>query len=290
MHYLVPGGDRCDRGDGKIEGKIVMYMKASIRWIKKETRDTSTYCLKLKEKFIFRPGQFSMLYVPGIGEAPISISSSPAAPEILHTVRVAGDVTTSLSQLGTGDTILLRGPYGSGWPMEELRDRTLVVVAGGLGIAPLRPVLKEVMRKDYGLNGKPVILYGCKSPKDIIFRDEFPRIRDAFDVCLTVDKADPEMIWRGETGFVPDVIGKINFDPLKSVVFICGPEVMMKSSVNKLLGRGVPPEKIYLSMERNMNCGMGVCGHCMFGPFFICKYGPVLRYSDIRDFIDEREL
>ncbi|KPK01632.1 MAG: hypothetical protein AMK71_04835 [Nitrospira bacterium SG8_35_4] len=269
---------------------MLMYVQASIRWIKKETRDTSTYCLKLKEKFIFHPGQFNMLYVPGIGEAPISISSSPAAPEILHTVRVAGDVTTALTRLTEGDTIVLRGPYGSGWPMDELRDRTLVVIAGGLGIAPLRPVMKEVMRKDYGLNSRPVILYGSKSPKDIIFRDEFPRFRDVFDVHLTVDKADPEMIWRGDTGFVPDVIGKINFDPLTSVAFICGPEVMMKSSITKLLGRGIPAEKIYLSMERNMNCGRGICGHCMFGPFFVCREGPVFRYSEIRDFIDAREL
>lgn len=110
-----------------------MYVKASIRWIKKETRDTSTYCLKLKEKFIFLPGQFNMLYVPEIGEAPVSISSSPFAPELLHTIRVAGDVTTALSMLAEGDIILLRGPYGSGWPMEELKDRTLVVIAGGLG-------------------------------------------------------------------------------------------------------------------------------------------------------------
>jgi len=267
-----------------------MYRNASIRWIKKETRDTATYCLKLKEKLLFLPGQFNMLYIPGIGEAPFSISSSPSAPELLHTVRVAGDVTTALSQLGEGDTIFLRGPFGSGWPMEELRDRTLVVIAGGLGIAPLRPVLKEVMKKDYGLSSKPVVLYGSKSPKDIIFRDEFPRFRDVFDVYLSVDKADPEMIWRGETGFVPDVLDRVDFAPLKSVAFICGPEIMMKSSVSKLLGRGVPPEKIYLSMERNMNCGRGLCGHCMFGPFFICKDGPVLRYSDIGDFIDVREL
>jgi len=267
-----------------------MYMQASIQWIKKETRDTSTYCLKLKEKFVFQPGQFNMLYVPGIGEAPISISSSPSAPELLHTIRVAGDVTTALSRLAEGDTILLRGPYGTGWPMEELRDRTLVVIAGGLGIAPLRPVLKEVMRKDYGLNSRPLILYGSKSPKDIIFRDEFPRFRDSFDVYLSVDKADPEMIWRGETGFVPDVIDTVHCAPLRSVAFICGPEVMMKSSITRLLARGVPAEKIYLSMERNMNCGRGICGHCMFGPFFVCKDGPVMRYSDIRDFIDEREL
>ena len=220
LHYVVSGGDRCDRRDGKAEGKIAMYMQASIQWIKKETRDTSTYCLKLKEKFVFQPGQFNMLYVPGIGEAPISISSSPSAPELLHTIRVAGDVTTALSRLAEGDTILLRGPYGTGWPMEELRDRTLVVIAGGLGIAPLRPVLKEVMRKDYGLSSKPVILYGCKSPKDIIFRDEFPRFRDVFDVYLSVDKADPEMIWRGETGFVSELISKINVDPLKSVAIV----------------------------------------------------------------------
>lgn len=267
--------------------------EATIKWIKKETRDTSTYALKINSKEIqrsygFRPGQFNMLYIPGVGESPISISSSPSDKELTHTIRVAGDVTTSISKLKPGDTILMRGPFGSSWPIEEVEESSLMVIAGGLGIAPLRSVLREIIKRRFKKKG--FILYGAKTPKDIIFRDEFPRYRDGFDVFLTVDKADPEEYWKGNIGKVTDLFDKLNFDPLNTVVFICGPEIMMQSCIKELIIRGVAGEKIFLSMERNMNCGVGICGHCMFGPKFICKDGPVFRFSEIEEFLGVKEI
>lgn len=267
-----------------------MYQNATIRWIKRETRDTATYALSVKGRFYFTPGQFNMLYVPGIGEAPISISSSPEEHELLHTVRIAGDVTTAISRLNVGDTVLFRGPFGLGWPMDELKDRPLMIIAGGLGIAPIRSVIRGIVMSRMGFSRRPILLYGSKTPKDIIFRDEIPRFRDAFDVLLSVDRADPEMVWREHTGLVTDLIEMVYFEPLNSVVFVCGPEVMMKNTIMRLLSRGVPAEKIYLSMERNMNCGMGVCGHCLFGPKFVCKDGPVFRYSKVMDLLEEGEI
>ncbi|WP_333654404.1 FAD/NAD(P)-binding protein [Dissulfurispira sp.] len=276
--------------------------EATIRWIKKETRDTATYALKINSReiqrtYTFKPGQFNMLYIPGIGEAPISISSAPTDHEIMHTIRIAGDVTTYISRLNAGDVIGVRGPFGSSWPLEEIEDRDLMIIAGGVGIAPLRSVIRHILMSGGGKKspsrtpiGKKFILYGAKTPKDMIFRDEFPRYMDAFQVFLTVDKADPEEYWRGEVGLITGLLNKVSFNPLNTVVFTCGPEVMMQSMTKDLILRGVPGEKIFISMERNMNCGMGVCGHCMFGPKFVCKDGPVFRFTDIEGFLGVKEI
>jgi NAD(P)H-flavin reductase len=266
--------------------------EATIRWIKRETRDTSTYALSINSKEIqkvykFKPGQFNMLYIPGIGESPISISSAPSDKELTHTIRVAGDVTTAISKLKAGDIIGVRGPFGTGWPMDEIEDRFLLVIAGGLGIAPLRSVFRELSK---GSKKIGALLYGAKTPKDVIFRDELPRYRDFFDLFLTVDKADPEEYWRGHVGIVTDLLGKVTFNPLNTIVFVCGPEVMMQNVISTLILRGVPAEKIFLSMERNMNCGMGTCGHCMFGPKFVCKNGPVFRFSDVEELLGVKEI
>jgi len=276
--------------------------EATIRWIKKETRDTATYALKINSReiqrsYVFKPGQFNMLYIPGIGEAPISISSAPTDHEIMHTIRIAGDVTTYISRLNAGDVIGVRGPFGSNWPLEEIEDRDLMIIAGGVGIAPLRSVIRHILMSKMGKKspsrtpiGRKFILYGAKTPKDIIFRDEFPRYMDAFQVFLTVDKADPEEYWRGEVGLITGLLNKVSFNPLNTVVFMCGPEVMMQSMTKELILRVVPGEKIFISMERNMNCGMGVCGHCMFGPKFVCKDGPVIRFTDIEWFLGVKEI
>lgn len=281
--------------------------EAKIKWIKKETRDTATYALRIRSREIekaysFAPGQFNLLYVPGIGEAAISISSAPSDHDLTHTIRVAGDVTTAISRMEAGDVIGIRGPFGKGWPIEEVEDRDLMIVAGGVGIAPLRPLIRHLFRDRAeqkhrkGVHGGKVssptrlILYGSKTPKDIIFRDEFPRYRDIFDIFLTVDKADPEEYWRGDIGLVTGMLNKAPFNPLNTVVFMCGPEVMMQALIKDLLMRGVPGEKIFLSMERNMNCGMGVCGHCFFGPKFVCRDGPVFRFTDIEGFLGMKEL
>lgn len=276
--------------------KLIPF-QAEIKWIKKESRDTSTYAFKILDKeiqkrFKYAPGQFNMLSVAGIGEAPISFSSAPSDHDLTHTIRVAGDVTTAISKLNDGDFIGIRGPFGKGWPLSELYDRELLIIAGGLGIAPLRSVIREILnkhRKDF-LKKPPVIIYGSKTPKDILFRNEFPRYKDLFDTMLVVNFADPEEYWKGETGIVTDALRKITFNPLNTVVFMCGPELMMQSTIKELLISGVAGEKIFLSMERNMNCGMGICGHCLFGPKFICKDGPVFKYSDIEDFLGIKEI
>jgi len=276
-----------------------MPFEATIKWIKKETRDTFTSALKINSRemqraYRFIPGQFNMLYVPGIGEAPISISSSPLDHDLMHTVRVAGDVTTALSGLRAGDVIGMRGPFGSGWPLEETEDLDLLIVAGGLGIAPLRSVARHILKthasKKRDAHPRRMLLYGAKTPKDIVFRDEFPRYRDIVEVFLTVDRADPEEYWRGETGLVTKLFDRLSIDPLCTIAFVCGPEIMMQTSVRELNLRGVPEERIFLSLERNMNCGVGLCGHCFFGPKFVCKDGPVFRFSEIEGLMGIKEL
>lgn len=269
--------------------------EAAIKWIKRETRDTATYALKIRNNDIqkayrFQPGQFNMLYFPGIGESAISISSGTSDHDLLHTMRVAGDVTTAISKLGAGDVIGVRGPFGRGWPMEEAENRDLMIIAGGVGIAPLRSVIRHIYSSRKSCPGKDIILYGVKTPKDIIFRDEFPRYRDVFQVLLTVDKADPEEYWKGEVGLVTKLLDKVDFKPLGTTVFLCGPEIMMQVTIRELLLRGVPGEKIFLSMERNMNCGMGICGHCLFGPKFVCRDGAVFKYTDIEEFMGVKEV
>jgi NAD(P)H-flavin reductase len=263
---------------------------AAITWIRKETRDTWTLSLKVRDRNIekayrFLPGQFNMLSLPGIGESAVSISSGTADRGMLHTVKVAGDVTTALCNLNEGDVVGVRGPFGTGWPMEELENRNVLIIAGGVGIAPLRSVIRSLVSKRRSCPGNDIILYGAKTPKDIVYRDEYPRYRDLFQVFLTVDKADPEEYWKGGKGPVTNLLAKASFDPLGTTVFLCGPEVMMKSAIRELLFRGVPGEKIFLSMERNMNCGMGLCGHCMFGPKFVCKDGAVFKYTDVERFL-----
>lgn len=276
-----------------------MPFDATIKWTKKETRDTFTCAIRInngdiQREYRFFPGQFNMLYVPGIGEVPISISSSPLDHDIMHTVRVAGDVTTALSRLRTGEVIGMRGPFGRGWPLEEAEDLDLLIVAGGLGIAPLRSVARHIMKthaaKKRVDHPRRMLLYGAKTPKDIIFRDEFPRFKDVFDVFLSVERADPEEYWRGEIGMVTKLFDRLSLDPVCTIVFVCGPEIMMQTSVRELILRGVPAERILVSMERNMNCGIGMCGHCFFGLKFVCKDGPVFRFSDIEGLMGIKEL
>jgi NAD(P)H-flavin reductase len=237
----------------------------------------------------FAPGQFNMLTVFGVGEAPISFSGDPGEPEhLLHTVRGVGAVSNALAELHPGAAIGLRGPFGVGWPIEEARGRDVVIVAGGIGLAPLRPLLYGLLaeRECYG---KIVLLYGTRSPDDILFRTELQRWRRRFDleVEVTVDHAATD--WRGHVGVVTKVIPRAQFDPLESTAFVCGPEVMMRFAIKALEDAGVGDNSIYLSMERNMKCAVGLCGHCQFGPTFICKDGPVFRYDRVRHLLALKE-
>ncbi len=237
----------------------------------------------------FAPGQFNMLYAFGAGEAAISISGATDAPHFVHTIRDVGAVSGAIAALKAGATIGVRGPFGSSWPLESAQGADVLFVAGGLGLAPLRPAIYNVLA-DRPRYGRVVILFGSRYPKDMLYRRELQRWRRRLDVDIEVIVDHANADWHGNVGVVPALIRRVAFDPHDTVAMICGPEVMMRFSVNALLEAGVSPQRIHLSMERNMKCAVGLCGHCQFGPAFICKDGPVMRYDRIADILAVREI
>lgn len=258
-----------------------------------ETHDTFTLELEPafgRPHFAFNAGQFSMLYAFGVGEVPISISGDPDKPQVLvHTTRAVGAVTEAMRRLKKGDLIGVRGPFGTSWPMSKARGCDVVLIAGGIGLAPLRPALYYILsrREEYR---QVALLYGMRTPQDMLYDKELEHWRGRFDVevGITVDRATAG--WHGSVGVVTRLISKAPFDPHNTVAMVCGPEIMMRYAVMDLQKRGVPDESIYVSMERNMKCGIGLCGHCQFGPVFICKDGPVFSYDQIRDWLRKREI
>ncbi len=238
----------------------------------------------------FATGQFNMLYVFGVGEVPISISGDPAKPEkLVHTTRAVGAVTKAMRKLKVGDVMGVRGPFGSAWPLEQARGKDVVIAAGGIGLAPLRSTMYRLIaeRDQYG---KIVLLYGARTPADILYRRELERWRAQLDleVYVTVDNATDA--WHGSVGVVTKLVARASFDPQKMVAMICGPEIMMRFTVAELEKRGVAAEQMYISMERNMKCAVGFCGHCQYGPHFICKDGPVFQYRHIQGLFTTREV
>jgi NAD(P)H-flavin reductase len=238
----------------------------------------------------FAPGQFNMLTVFGVGEVAISLSGDPVEPRrLVHTIRAVGPVSAALTRLSAGDVLGLRGPFGMGWPMAEAAGRDVIIVAGGLGLAPLRPALYRLLaeRPRYG---KIALLYGARSPADILFRHELESWRRRLDVDIevTVDHAPSD--WRGHVGVVTTLIGRADFDPLHAIALVCGPEVMMRFAIAALGEAGVTDDAIYLSMERNMKCAVVFCGHCQFGTVFICRDGPVFRYDRVRGLLAVKEI
>jgi len=249
-----------------------------------ETRDTFTLDL------IPASGIFNMLYLFGVGEVPISISGNPADGEkIVHTTRKVGLVTGAMKQLKKGMLLGVRGPFGTHWPTEVSRGKDILIVAGGIGLAPLRPALYRIL-SDRNLYGRVVLLYGTRSPEDILFKNELKKWRSQFDleVYVTVDRASER--WRGNVGVVPNLITKAPFDPTEVVAMVCGPEIMMRFAVNALQKRGVDSDQIYISMERKMTCAIGLCADCQMGAKFVCKDGPVFRHDEVAAFMDRWEL
>ena len=238
----------------------------------------------------FTPGQFNMLYAFGTGESAISISGDPAEPgTLVHTIRRVGTVTSALSTLQPGDTLGVRGPFGTGWPMERLAGRDLVFVAGGIGIAPLRPVILHALAHRER-HGRIVILAGARSPDDLIFSpdlDAWTR-NDAIITRVSVDHATPA--WPRNVGVVTSLIPKVSFDGENAIAMICGPEIMMRYAMLALREHGLRETDIFLTMERNMKCAIGFCGHCQLGPDFVCRDGPVFRYDQIKFWFSQREL
>ena len=238
----------------------------------------------------FAPGQFDMLYAPGVGEAAISISSDPADPATRsHTIREVGWVTRALSRLEAGDVLGVRGPFGRAWPLESAHGRDLVLVAGGIGLAPLRPAILTALRERDRFR-RFVLVVGARRPEDLPFADDLAAWEQdpAVDLAVTVDSADAA--WTGNVGVVTKLLPGAAFDPDDAVVLTCGPEVMMRFAARAVLDRGVPQDRVHVTLERTMRCGVGTCGHCQLGPWLVCRDGAVFAWPDVADLLDVREL
>jgi NAD(P)H-flavin reductase len=260
-----------------------------VRRYRRETEDTFTLAIDMPAGCSFAPGQFHMLYVFGVGEIPISIGGGSAERrELIVTIRAVGSVTTAMSRLRDGSALGLRGPFGSSWPLEAAEGTDVVLVAGGMGLVPLRPVVQQILkhRRRYG---RVTLLYGARTPRDMLFFKELEKWRGRFDcqVQVTVDQAD--LSWHGHVGVVTTLFNQVELDPSRTIGMICGPEVMMRFTLREFGRRGVPDDRLYLSMERNMQCAVGLCGHCQFGPSFVCMDGPVFRFDRIKTFFNVRE-
>lgn len=259
------------------------FVITGLNW---ETGDGDIYTWQLEacdgKPFEFQPGQFNMLYAHGQGEVPISISGDGEAGELVHTTRAVGGVTKGMAHLKVGDVVGVRGPFGSSWPIAEARGRDLIIITGGVGLPPLRPVIYHVLRhrEHYG---RVYLLYGARSPLDLVYRAQVEswHQQQQIKVLLTVDKAVGQ--WQGNIGVVPQLLSQVEVDNNNVCVMMCGPEVMMHFSQLALQKMGIDNQNVYVSMERNMKCAIGHCGHCQWGPHFICKDGPIFRFDQIRD-------
>ena len=266
---------------------------ARVLQVDKETHDTFTLSLEAGNGNghpSFAPGQFSMLYVFGVGELPISISGDPEEPgRLVYTVRSVGKATNALVTKTAGESLGVRGPFGTSWPMTKARGKDIVVIAGGIGLAPLRPAIYHILRHrgDYK---RLIVLYGARTPRDMLYRKQLAAWAYLPDtqILTTVDYGG--LSWRGNVGVVTTLFRHVRLQPNKTVALICGPEIMMRYVVRELESRGVGPADTYLSMERNMKCAVGFCGHCQLGPYFACKDGPVFPLSRMRDWIGKYEL
>ncbi len=253
---------------------------------RQETPDTVTYAFAFPEEargqFRFDPGQFTMLSLFGVGEAPISISGFDRERDaILHTIRHVGNVTHSISRLKEGDVVQLRGPYGTGWPLKEAEGRYLVFLTGGIGLAPLVPAI-DYAWQNRGLYEGIEVLFGARTPKDRLFEPELAAWKQAGTrVQEAVDMVPEGQEWDRHVGFVIELIPDIQAHPDDVVVFMCGPEIMMKVAARLLKQWGLKSEQLHVSLERRMKCGMGTCGNCQIGPFFVCKDGPVFNLRSL---------
>lgn len=260
---------------------------AEIVGVVKENEITKRFYLRVDDFPEFKPGQFNMLYVFAQGESPISISSW--RKDLLeHTVRLAGDITEDLFNMKEGDKVGVRGPFGSHFPIESYKGKDVILVAGGLGFASVKPVVEYVCsrREEYG---KVYLLVGARTPAGLLYKDSYEEWeKGGVEVLLTVDKPDEK--WKGHVGVVTTLFDFVDVDPENCVAMMCGPEVMMYFATKELLKIGLGEGDIYLSMERHMKCGVGTCGHCQFGYTFICKDGPVFSYKDVKPFFGLKEV
>lgn len=258
----------------------------------RETADTVTLEIESVSggPLVFRPGQFNMLSAFGVGEAAISISSDASEHHgLTHTIRSVGAVTNALSEATPGTVLGIRGPFGTGWPMDEAHGRDVVFVAGGIGLAPLRPAILGVLSSRASFRNV-TILYGARSSADLLFAADLHAWRARFDldVEITVDRGDEN--WRGDVGVVTRFLPTVTADVTEPIVMVCGPEIMMQVVADRFVDAGINSADVYLSMERNMKCGIGHCGHCQFGSDFICTDGPVFPFSALETRLRLKEL
>ena len=258
-----------------------------------ETHDSVTLGLKPVAEQLpqFQPGQFTMLYAHGIGEIPVSISGQPYTGDgwLTQTIRAVGAVSRALHDARLGAIVGVRGPFGTTWSLESAQGHDLLIAAGGIGLAPLRPVVLGALahRQWYG---RIMVVAGARGPEEFLFRAELAAwaARDDLDVTLTVDQ--PAQNWTGRVGFVTEPLAGLHLDPCRTIAFLCGPEPMMRICAHVLLRHGLPAEQIRLSLERNMQCGIGLCGHCQLGPLLVCRDGPIVDYATAADLLTVREL
>lgn len=264
-----------------------------VQRVQREIPDTFTLELEPEDGSSIPPfatGQFNMLYIFGVGEIPISISGNPdVRTPLVHTTRAVGTVSRAMQELRPGEMVGVRGPFGTSWPIEQSPGKDIVIVAGGIGLAPLRSVMYRLIarREQYG---KVALLYGARTPPDLLYRHELERWRARLDldVYITVDRADSS--WHGSVGVVPQLIRRASFDPQNTLALVCGPEIMMRFTVAELEKHSVTADQVYISMERNMKCAVGLCGHCQYGPHFVCKDGPVFPYSHVQHLLVKAEI
>jgi NAD(P)H-flavin reductase len=268
---------------------------ATITAVHDESSNTRTYVLEIddpvhRRNYRFQAGQFNMIYVFGVGEAAISISSDPGQTDTLaHTIRHVGSVTRALGRMRVGDKVGLRGPFGNGWPVAQCRGKDVVMVAGGIGLAPLRPLIYSILanRRQFG---RVILVYGGRSPGDLLYRDQLAVWRDdaEFETLVSVDYAIEE--WHGPVGVVTDLIKRLRLRPEQTAVMVCGPRIMNRYVAWQILRLRVPEQQLFVSLERNMRCGVGRCGHCQYGPKFVCKDGPVFSYASVRNIFGKEEV
>ena len=268
---------------------------AEIVDIHQENFNTRTFTMRIEDDGIrnayrWAPGQFNMIYVPGLGEAAISISGdSEERGLIRHTIRIVGSVTRAIDGLGLGGIVGLRGPFGRGWPLEDLTGGDVVLVAGGIGLAPLRPVVYWMLKNRQPFR-RVILLYGCRTPEDRLYVEELAKWGEgrAIDVLVTVDNETAG--WVGPVGVVTNLLQRLKVNADATTVMVCGPRMLNRAAAWGFLQLHVPPERVFLSLERNMHCGYGQCGHCQYGPKFVCKDGPVFAFSEIADIFAKEEI
>jgi NAD(P)H-flavin reductase len=265
---------------------IYRPIEAEVLEVKEETPAIKTLVLKPREDFSFCTGQFLELTIPGFGEAPFTPSSDPNIKNIIDiTVMKAGGVTERIHSLQKGDVVGIRGPYGKGYPLDTFRGKDILIVGGGVGLAPLRSLLYALFA-EMGRYNKVVLRYGARTSRDIVYKELLPEWakKDKVDTVVSVDVGDGS--WQGNVGLVTTILNNLPVDINNAVAIVCGPPIMMKFVTLKLLDLNFKPQGIYLSMEKNMSCGLGKCGHCRLGRFYVCKDGPVFTYEEIKNIHD----